>query len=66
MTTNHRATTEGVRDAWDFWLTEHNISVLNGIDDVVRAAVKDWLDSHTDELITAIAKTIATENRTTP
>jgi hypothetical protein len=40
------ATRLGVRDAWDFWLDQHPISVPEIIQLAAREAVADWLDVH--------------------
>jgi hypothetical protein len=46
----------GVQDAWDFWLSQHPISVPEIIEAAVRKAVADWLDQHTDELLDRIGR----------
>lgn len=40
-----------VRDAWDFWLSQHDISVPEPIHDAVREAVTAWLDEHGPDLL---------------
>jgi hypothetical protein len=62
MTTdkNLAATTEGVRDAWDFWLSERSaITLPSIIESAIRAEVGAWLDAHSDDVIAAIAKAAA-------
>lgn len=43
------ATIQGVRDAWDFWLNQHPVSIPDLIQDAVRAGVSYYLDSFTPE-----------------
>ena len=50
------ATAEGVRDAFDFWLSQHNVSVPDIFELAIRAAVSAWLDDHAEEIVEAIAK----------
>lgn len=51
MTTDrYKATTEGVRDAWDFWLSQHDVSVPETIAFAVKNAVNEWLNRHGDDL----------------
>jgi hypothetical protein len=45
------ATQAGVQDAWDFWLSQHPVSVSEMIEDAVRAAVTAWLDEHSDAIL---------------
>ena len=59
MTTEHDAIAKGVTDAWDSWLSQHDISVPDTIEVAVRGAVYVWLDIHTPTLIEAIAKAVA-------
>lgn len=47
--------TKGVADSWDFWLSQHDYSVPDRIEDAVKSAFSRWLDDHTAELIAAIA-----------
>ena len=51
------AATAGVESAWDFWLSQHEVTVSDCIMEAVETAVGNWLDEHTDELIVAIAET---------
>lgn len=51
-----RATTEGVAEAWDWWLSQHDVSVPELIYDAVTKAVTSWLNTHEDDLIDAIAR----------
>lgn len=54
-----RATTEGVAEAWTYWLNQHPISVPELIERAVEKAVDVWMDANADKLITAIAEAIA-------
>lgn len=54
--THEEAISLGVRDAWDFWLSQHDISVPECIEAAVREAVSDWLDSHTADLLDRMAQ----------
>jgi hypothetical protein len=56
MSTRLNSVSKGVSDAWDFWLSQHDISVPEIIELAVNQAVAAWFDDHTDELIEAIAK----------
>ena len=49
------STRKGVSDAWDFWLSQHDVSVPETIFAAVEKAVRGWLDDNTDALIAAIA-----------
>jgi hypothetical protein len=55
----HDAITKGVTDAWDFWLSQHDVTVPDTIEAAVSTATRAWLDGHTPELIEAIAKAVA-------
>ena len=57
--TNHQAIEKGVCEAWDFWLSQHNVTVPDCIENAVQAAWADWLSDHTDALIAAIARQAA-------
>lgn len=63
MTTKDEATMLGVRNAWDFWLSDRPISTWQCMVDGVEAAFKAWLNEHTLELIEAIADRAADEAR---
>lgn len=51
-----RATTEGVAEAWVYWLDQHPVSVPELIHDAVTKAVTSWLNQHSEDLIDAIAR----------
>jgi hypothetical protein len=44
----HDATRKGVQDAWDFWLSQHDISTPETIELAVRDAFKQWLNAEFD------------------
>jgi hypothetical protein len=48
------AASKGVEGAWDFWLSQHPISVPDIIEMAVTAAVASWLNDHDDVIIDAI------------
>lgn len=54
-TTKQDSIKAGVADAWDFWMSQHDVSMGDLIGDAVRDAVGRWLDAHSEELIEAIA-----------
>ncbi|RST13466.1 hypothetical protein [Streptomyces sp. WAC05950] len=62
MTISPDAVTKGVTDAFDFWLSQHDISTPEVIQAGVERALDGWLVSHSDDLITAIAKAVADKN----
>lgn len=45
----------GVRDAFDFWLSQHEISFPALCEDAIQNTLSEWLDAHEDEIIAAIA-----------
>jgi hypothetical protein len=61
----YQATERGVRDAWDFWLSQHDVSVPATIEVVVKDAVDAWLDRYGEDLFTAAVEKVAKENMPT-
>jgi hypothetical protein len=57
--TNFDAIAKGVTDSWDFWLSQHDVSVPDTIEVAVRGAVQVWLEANTPALTAAIAKAVA-------
>lgn len=55
----HDAIVEAVTDAWDFWLSQHDITVPRCIGDAVHDVMKEWLAEHKDEIIAAVAAATA-------
>jgi hypothetical protein len=54
-------THEAIRDAWDFWLSQHDVSVPLIIEQAIKSAVMTWLEEHTDELLNRVATEIVEE-----
>ncbi len=44
-------TKKGVEAAWDFWLSQHDVSVPEIIKEAVKEAFGAWLNAHTDEIL---------------
>jgi hypothetical protein len=55
MDDKRTATQIGVRDAWDFYLSQHNVSVPETIEIAMREAMTEWLNAHSQEIIDTIA-----------
>jgi hypothetical protein len=53
------ATTDGVTQAWNQWLYNHDITVPGLVEVAVAAAFTRWLNANTDALITGIAEAVA-------
>jgi hypothetical protein len=47
---------EGVKDAWDFWLSQHDVSVPDLIHDAVSKVFTSWLDDHEEQILETIAR----------
>ncbi|MDN5853366.1 MAG: hypothetical protein L0K86_11075 [Actinomycetia bacterium] len=62
-TKNDNATLESVKqavtDAWDFWLSQHDISVPDRIEDAVTASWEKWLDANSEKVIDRMAQRFA-------
>jgi hypothetical protein len=50
---------QGVADAWDFYLSQHDVSVPDMIERAVEKAWTEWLEAHSDDIIAAIAEKAA-------
>jgi hypothetical protein len=59
MTDRHAQASEAIRDSWDFWLSQHPVSLGDIITDAVKDATAKWLGSNTDELLNRIAAEVA-------
>lgn len=46
----------GVREAMEYWLSQHPISMGEILAESFSRAVRVWLDEHHDEVIEAIAE----------
>jgi hypothetical protein len=57
---------EGVQDAWDFWLSQHPVTVPEIIEAAAVKAFREWLDEHSDEIIAAIADANRPRDRMEP
>ena len=64
MSDRHTQASEAIRGSWDFWLSQHPVSVGDIITDAVKAAAAEWLASNKDELLNRIAIEVA--KRTPP
>lgn len=49
------STKEGVEAAWDFWLSEHPISIPEIIQAAIKEAFEKWLDENRDLVAAAIS-----------
>ena len=47
---------EGVHEAFSDWILNHEISFPILLEDVVRDVFEQWLETHSTEIIAAIAK----------
>ncbi len=59
MTDRHTQSTEAIQNAWDFWLSQHDVSVPDRIEAAVRDATAAWLRVNTGELLDRIAAEVA-------
>jgi hypothetical protein len=59
-------TAEGVRDAWDFWLSQHDYSVADRIEAGARDAITAWLDANTQLVVDAIARQMSSTGQHEP
>ena len=46
-------------DAWDFWLSQHDVTVPDRIEAAVTTAVRGWLIDNAPQLIKSIAEAVA-------
>jgi hypothetical protein len=54
-------TAKGVESAFDFWLSQHDISVPQMFEEAIERAVTNWLGDNEDQIIEAIATKIASK-----
>ena len=59
MSDRHTQAAEAIRDSWDFWLSQHPVTVGDLIEAAVRGATDAWLKANTDELLDRIATEVA-------
>jgi hypothetical protein len=50
------AVSSGVGEAFDFWLSQHPISVPEMIETAIEKSITKWMDVHSDEIIYIITK----------
>ena len=50
---------EGVSDAWDFWLSQHPISVPEIIEASVEKVFRSWLNANEEAIIERIAEKVS-------
>lgn len=50
---------DGVRDAWDYWLSQHPVSVPEIIEKAAEVSFGKWLSLNADELMDRIAREVA-------
>jgi|KBSMisStaDraftv2_1062788.scaffolds.fasta_scaffold1279853_2 hypothetical protein len=51
---NNAATKEGVAEAFDFWLSQHPLTIGDIIEEAISKSLTEWLNEHSDEVIEAI------------
>lgn len=57
MAPKHEDVHAAVRESWDYWLADHDVSVPNTIEEAVEKAFNNWLNRHGSDLIeTAVEK----------
>jgi hypothetical protein len=49
-------TVQGVADAWDFYLSQHDVSVPEMIERSIQVSLTKWLDANTDLILAAIQR----------
>lgn len=52
--TRHDDIIKAVSDSWDFWLSQHDVTVPRCIEDAVDRSVSSWLDENTDFIDSAV------------
>ena len=61
MTTDqHDSVKAGVTESWDFWLSQHDVSVPETIQDAVKEAFTGWLDAHSEAITQSVVATHST------
>lgn len=54
-------TSKGVESAWDFWISQHPISVADIIEEAVKKSFAAWLEAREDDFMQKLAKLVADE-----
>lgn len=49
-------TSRGVEKAWDFWLSQHDVSVPELIEAAIERSVLRWMDSNTEVILERVAR----------
>ena len=47
---------EGIREGFEYWLSQHDVSTPECVTDGIKAAFSDWLEKNSDKIVEAIAK----------
>ena len=50
---------KGVTDAFDFWLSQHEVSFPNLLEDVIQRVFQQWLNEHEDDILIMITKQLS-------
>ncbi|MEU0977971.1 hypothetical protein [Streptomyces griseus] len=58
MSKNEDAAKNGVGEAFDHWLWNHEVTTRDAIEDAAKAALGQWLITHEEAVTNAIAKQI--------
>lgn len=54
MKPNERAVKEAISDGWYAWISDHPITAGDTMELAIKAAWKEWLEDHTEEILKAI------------
>lgn len=49
---------DGVAEGFDFWLSQHPISVPEMFQEAIERAVGNWMDAHEDEVLEALGDVV--------
>ena len=58
-TMRHKAIQDGVAEAFDYWLSQHDVSTPECIMIAIEKAFYDWLCRNSDDLIEKLAMKVA-------
>jgi hypothetical protein len=56
MTVKEKAIVSGVSDAFDFWLSQHPITVQGLVEEAIKEALRERLENHSSEIISEIGQ----------
>lgn len=62
MSEKEKAITQGVSDAFDFFLSQRDMSTFSFIESATKKAVGEWLEEHSSELVAGVARAIAVQS----